>query len=90
MVPLLPAAAAAAEAPTKGLPCGWINGKQFPGPTLSHSLWTSTAAQGNKKAKGKKEKKNRDENVFTCAQCLIADADTSKFWISLYKTNGKV
>jgi hypothetical protein len=24
------------------------------------------------------------------AQCLIADADTSKFWISLYKTNGKV
>jgi hypothetical protein len=23
-------------------------------------------------------------------QCLIADADTSKFWISLYKANGNI
>jgi hypothetical protein len=24
------------------------------------------------------------------SQCLIADADTSKFWISLYKANGNI
>jgi hypothetical protein len=29
-------------------------------------------------------------NLPYVAQCLIADADTSKFWISLYKANGNI
>jgi hypothetical protein len=28
--------------------------------------------------------------VDTFTQCLIADADTSKFWISLYKAKGNM